>query len=149
MFEQAYETVRKSADATMQVQQEMFRKWMSLVPGVPSASPAFDPGKFQKKWLEVVTELTRKQRELMEAQFSVGLKYMEDAFRLAEAKSAEELREKAVELWKKTFDALRQVYESQARELQAAVAKLGEIITDGAAEAKGQKAEAGARKAER
>jgi hypothetical protein len=132
MFEQAIESLRKATEATFQVQQELFKKWVALWPAVPAPSPTF-PAASQKQWAEAVAELTKKRRESLEAQFSAGLKGIEEAFRLTEAKDPEELRAKTVELWQKAFDFQRQAFESQLQDFQAALAKWGELATKGAA----------------
>jgi hypothetical protein len=135
MFEPVFESLRKATDQTMQMQQEMFRKWATLWPPMPAAPPVWGEQmqKFQKKWAEMVEETLKKQREALEAQFSSGLKNMEAAFKLGEAKDVEELRAKTVELWQKTFECLRQAFEGQMRDFQAAVNKWAELATRGAA----------------
>jgi hypothetical protein len=132
MFEQVFENLRKASDSAITMQQEMFNKWVSLWPGLPAMSSALgEPMKLQKKWVEVVGDLVKKQRELLETQFNAGLKNIEEAFHLAEAQNPEELRAKTVLLWQKTFDCLRQTYETQARDFQAAVVKCAEAMTKG------------------
>ena len=133
MFEPVFESLRKATDATVKMQQELFHKWTALFPALPMVPAAFEPVKFQKRCLEVITELTTKQREALEAQFNAGVKTIEEAFRLCEAKDPGELRTRTVELWQKTFDSLRQVYDAQARDFQTAVVKWGELVTRGAA----------------
>jgi hypothetical protein len=133
MFEPVFESLRKATDATVQMQQELFNKWARLFPALPMVPAAYEPVKFQKRCLEVITELTNKQRESLEAQFNAGVRTVEEAFRLCEAKDPEELRAKTVELWQKTFDSLRQVYDAQAKDFQTAVVKWGELVTKGAA----------------
>jgi hypothetical protein len=133
MFEPVFESLRKATEATVQMQQELFNKWARLFPALPMVPAAYEPVKFQKRCLEVITELTTKQRESLEAQFDAGVKTIEEAFRLCEAKDPEELRAKTVELWQKTFDCLRQVYDAQAKDFQTAVVKWGELVTRGAA----------------
>ena len=133
MFEPVFESLKKATDATVKMQQELFHKWTALFPALPMVPAAYEPLKFQKRCLEVIAELTRKQRESLEAQFNTGVKAIEEAFRLCEAKDPGELRTRTVELWQKTFDSLRQVYDAQARDFQTAVAKWGELVTKGAA----------------
>ena len=133
MFEPVFESLRKATDATVKMQQELFSKWTTMFPGLPMVPAAYEPVKFQKRCVEVMTELTRKQRETLEAQFNNGVKTIEEAFRVFEAKDPEELRAKTVELWQKTFDSLRQVYDSQVKDFQAATAKWAELMTKGAA----------------
>jgi hypothetical protein len=135
MFDQVIENMRKATESTFQVQQEMFKKWVALWPGTP---PSTNGGgeqmlKFQKRWMEVVGEQVRKQRETLEAQFNAGLRNLEEAFRLAEAKDPDELRAKTLELWQKTFDCLRQGYEAQMRDFQTVVTKWTELMMKGAA----------------
>src|SRR5262249_14134568 len=89
--------------------------------------------KLQKKWKQTASELLKKQRAALEAQFSTRLEHLEEAFRMAEAKSPEEFRAKALELWSKTFDYLRQTAETQLREFQTAMEKWTEIVTKNAA----------------
>ena len=135
MFDQVFENLRKATEASIQVQQDLFKKWVGLWPGVPGV-PAVGAEPFikvQKKWAEFVGDAVKKQRETLEAHFSAGLRNIEDAFRLAEAKNPEELRAKTVELWQKSFECIRQLYDAQIRDFQAAVAKWTELVMKGAA----------------
>jgi hypothetical protein len=134
MFELVYENLRAATDASIRLQQEIFRKWAGLWPATPA------PGGngeqllgFHKRWAAFLAEQAAKARETLEAQFSAGLKNIEEAFRLAEAKGPEELHARTVELWQKSFDCLRKTYEAQVRDFQAAVAKWTELMTRGAA----------------
>ena len=133
MFEPVFESLRKATDATVKMQQELFNKWTAMFPALPMVPAAYEPLKFQKRCLEVIAELTQKQRESLEAQFNTGVKTIEEAFRLCEAKDPAELRVKTVELRQKAFDSLRQIYDAQARDFQTAVVKWGELVTKGAA----------------
>jgi len=132
MFELVFESMRKASESAVGLQQEMFRKWFGQWPTM--SPPVFgEPMKFPKKWVDLVGELIKKQQQSVQAQFSVGLRYIEEAFRLGEAKNPEELRAKTIELWQKMFDCLRQTYEAQARDFQTAMAKCTELLTKGAA----------------
>ena len=134
MFDQAFDSLRKATESSIALQQEMFRKWMGLWPGIPVSTFQFSElQKFQKKWVDVVGELAKKKNESLEAQFKAGLQNIEEAFRLAEVKDPEVLRAKTVELWQKTFDYLRQTSETQLRDFQYAVSKWAELMTKGVA----------------
>jgi hypothetical protein len=135
MFDQVFENLRQATDATIQMQQEMFKKWAGMWPGMPAVQPSWreQAQNFQKKWAEIVNELVKKQHETLESQFAAGLRNIEETFHLAEAKDLDELRTKTLELWQKSFEALRQVYEAQVRDFQAAVAKWTEMVTKGVA----------------
>jgi hypothetical protein len=114
------------------MQQEMFKKWAGMWAGMPKPSGGDEHViKAQNTWAEFMTEMARKQRETLEAQFSAGLKNIEEAFHLAEVKDPEVLRARTVELWQKSFDCVRQVYEAQMRDFQEAMAKWTELVTKG------------------
>jgi hypothetical protein len=134
MFEQVFETLQKMTAANIQLQQEMFKKWVGLWTGMPKPSGGDEQVlKAQKQWAEFMTEVARKQRETLEALSSAGLKSIEEAFRPPEVKDPEELRAKTVELWQRSFDSVRQVSEAQMRDYQAAMAKWTELVTKGGA----------------
>jgi len=134
MFDPVFDSLRKVSESVISTQQEMFKKWISFWPGVAAMEPGCgDVGKVQKKWGEVAGELLTKQSEAVAAQFNTGMKSIEEAFHLPEAKNAEELRAKTIELWRKTFDCLKGTYEAQTRDFQTAVAKWTELMTKGAA----------------
>lgn len=135
MFDQVFDSLRKATEQSVQLQQDMFKKWVSLWPALPSV-PASWTGQVQdvhKKWAEAASEVLRRQQETMQKQFETGLENIEKAFQLCEAKSGEELRAKTVELWQKCFYSLRQAFEAQMRDYQVAVGKLVELTTKNAA----------------
>jgi len=135
MFEQVIENLRTATATNIHMQQELFNKWVSLWPGVftPGANGSDQVKKVQKKWVDFTAEMVKKQRETLEAQFSAGLKNIEDGFSLAKAKDPEELRAKTVELWQNSIQCIRQMYESQLREFQGAVVKWTDLMTKDAA----------------
>jgi len=134
MFIQALESMGKVTGATVAMQQEIFKKWIGMFPGMPGGPsyPQANPeqfAQFQKKWAETANELFRRQREVFEAQFKSGMENIEVAFKVAEAKDPEEVRARTIELWRKCFDSLRQVSEAQLRETQAATEKFFAMFT--------------------
>jgi hypothetical protein len=135
MFEQVFENLRTATESSIQMQSELFKKWMATWPGVPvPPNGGCDPFmKSQKKWAEFVAEVVKKQREALETHFSAGLKNIEETFHLAEVKDPEELRAKTIELWQKSFECLRQLYEAQLRDFQTTVVKWTELVMKGAA----------------
>jgi hypothetical protein len=124
MFKTVVENFRQATEATVLLQQEMFKKWLSLWPAMPSAASWGEQAKdFQKKWAETVTDLVKRQAELTETQFKAGLANIEKAFKLAESKTPEDFRAKSLELWQQCFDNLRIVNEAQLRGFQAVMEK--------------------------
>jgi hypothetical protein len=135
MFDQIFDTMRKATEMNVQMQQEMFRRWSALWPGVPGAPGQPAPASwgeqlqgFSRKWAETVNELVKRQQETQQAQFAAGLKQIEQAFQLAEVKDVNALREKTMELWRTTFQLLQQASEAQVRDFQAALSKWAELI---------------------
>ena len=135
MVDQVLDSMRKTSEATLQTQQELFKKWAGLWPGFSTHQPdsAGQVLQFQERWAKAVGELVTMQCQLLEAQFSAGLKNIEAAFRMAEATDFDELRGKSVELWQRVFDSLQQAYEAQFRCFQAAATRLIDVMTKGAA----------------
>jgi hypothetical protein len=135
MFNQVWENFRRATEATVQMQQEMFKTWINLWPVEP-ATPTFWGEKvqqFQKKWAEVLAEMLKKQREVTAEHFKAGLENLEKAFQLAESKTPKDLRAQSIDLWKKCFDDMQQVYEAQLRGFQLATDKWAELATKSAA----------------
>jgi len=133
MFEQVFENMRAATESSIKLQQELLNRWVGVWSGVP-AVPGDAAEKFQqaqKKWLQFSTDLVKRQRETLEAQFRAGLKNIEEAFQLAQTEDAEELRAKTIEFWQKSIDCMRQAYEAQMRDFQAAAAKWTELILKG------------------
>jgi len=131
MFNQAFENFRRATEATLQMQQDMFKAWINLWPVSPT-SPTFlgeQAQHFQKKWAEVFGEMLKKQREVTGECFKAGLENLEQAFKVAESKSPEELRSQSIDLWKKCFADIQHVYEAQLRGFQFATEKWAELAT--------------------
>ena len=136
MYLPVLENMGKITAATVEMQQEMFKKWFSLWPGFPTA-PAFpmpwgdQTQSFQKKWIDAVGQVIRRQRETVEAQFKLGQQNIEKAFQLSEAKSPEEFRARTQEFWQKCIESMRQTSEAQIRDFQVAVEKWFELMAPG------------------
>ena len=84
---------------------------------------------FQKQWTDIVTALMTKHCEALDAQYRAGIRTIEDALRTTEAKSPEEFRRLTEELWRKSFEVLKQTIENQIRDFQIAVEKWSELMT--------------------
>jgi len=135
MFEQVFESLKKSTEMSLQFQQDAFKKWTSLWPGfAPTQTRAGEQAqKFQKKWAEFYEDALKRQRETLETQFKAGLKHIEEAFHIAESKDPVELRTKTIELWQKVFESMHKSYEGQMRDFQALVTRWTEMVTKEAA----------------
>ncbi len=137
MFDQVFENFRKASETTLQAQQDLFHQWMSQWPTFP-IDPLAAPGasavsdqvqSFRKQWTEVATTLMTKHCEALDAQYRSGIRTIEEALRTSEAKSPEEFRRLTEELWRKSFEVLKQTIENQIRDFQLAVEKWSELMT--------------------
>ncbi len=137
MFDQVFDSFRKASETTLQAQQDLFHQWMSQWPMFPlDSTPPASKGvvseqarSFHKQWTDTATALMIKHCEALDAQYRAGIHTIEDALRTAEAKSPEEFRKLTEELWRKSFDVLKQTIENQIRDFQIAVEKWSELMT--------------------
>lgn len=127
MFEQLLDDFRRATESTMRLQQQMLdywtRQWGQMpAPGSPAAqTPWSDQFQaFQKQWSASVLDLLKKHRETLDAQYDAGLRTIEDAFKLGEARDPDQLRRLTESLWRHSFDALKTVAEEQVKELETA-----------------------------
>ncbi len=146
MFDMILDNYRKAAESTMKAQQDMLRTWTMQFPqmfgaqafGLPAAGAASTmPGAAwleqmsdaQKKWAETVTDILEKHRATLDAQYRAGIKTIEDAFKVGEARDPQQFRRLTEELWRHSFDCLKTVAESQMRDVQSAIQKWFEIVS--------------------
>ena len=133
-FDQMFETFRKAAESTLEVQQNLLRQCTVAWPGawagqLPKVQPPWTEQfqQFCKEWTQATTELTRKNLEVCERQYKAGLEVLESAFRTGEAKDPAEQRQKITELWQKSFECLKELAETQMKSFQTAVEKWTEL----------------------
>jgi len=143
MFDQVLDNFRKASESTIQLQQEMFRQWTrhwAQATGVSKTATATfaDPGawaeqfrEFQKYWAKSVTDLLKKHKDTLDAQYESGVKTIEDAFRVADAKDPAQYRRLTEELWRHSFDCLKTVVEDQLREFQTMSETFSEAASKG------------------
>ena len=129
MFEEAFDNLRKVTDVAFWTQQEMLKKCIGLWPVVPFPAGLGVARKYRKESLEIIGELLKKQRESAEAQFSESLRTVEEIFHLSEVEDPEEFRTKVVDIWQKSYDSLRHLYEARVNDFLTAVAKEVELVT--------------------
>ncbi len=124
MYDLVFESLRKSTESAIQVQQEMFRTWGSFWGGGPAQVQSI-----QKKWADTFGDLLKKQKETLEAQYNGGLKIFEQALTVHTTKDLEELRAKLIGEWKKNLELQRQVAEAQMQALLTAEVAVVEDVS--------------------
>ena len=135
MFEQAFEGFRRASESSLQLQQELFRTWaQQWLSTPPNVGVSTEWGRtFQKRWTELTIELLNKHRESIETAYKSGIELAEHAFRVSDAKSSEDYRRIAEEMWRKLFETLKIQSENQLRDFL----KLAESSFDMAQKATG------------
>jgi hypothetical protein len=142
MLDQVFDNFRKASQSTLEMQQDLFKQWVnqwSATPPAPAtasapagagagAAPADQVHEFQKRWLESVTDLMNKHRESLDAQYKAGIRAIEEAFQLTEAKTPEAYRKISEDLWRQGFESVKNSADTQVRVFQAAVEKWFELI---------------------
>jgi len=131
MLDQVFDNFRKASESTFQIQQDLFKQWVSQWPTTPPATGAAfaeQAHTFQKRWLDTVTDMMNKHRESLDSQYKAGIRAIEDAFRVTEAKTPDDYRKIAEELWRKGFENVKSSAETQARDFQGAVEKWFELV---------------------
>jgi hypothetical protein len=141
MFDQILENYRLAAESTMQLQQTMLRGLSAQWPqafGItdPTAAWTDRAHAAQRKWADTVTEMLTTHRETLDAQYRAGIRLIEDAFRVGEAKDPAQFRRLTEELWRQCFESLKTVTETQLCDIQAALQKVTEAVAQGAATVK-------------
>src|SRR4051812_15913936 len=110
MFHPMLDQFRQAIESATQFQQDLVRSWsQSLFQGAVIPSPAgADVGAgwidrvrtVQKEYSATVTDLLNRHRELLDTQYRAGIRTIEDAFRVGEAKDPEQFRKLTEELWR-------------------------------------------------
>jgi hypothetical protein len=143
MFDQILENYRKATEASLQFQQMMLRSWGQQWPssfGVPfpmnGGSVPEQFHKVQKQVAETITDMLNKHRETLDAQYRAGIRSIEEAFRVGEAKDPEQFRKLTEELWRHSYECLKSLAESQMRDMQALMQKWFDLASKGASAAK-------------
>jgi broad specificity phosphatase PhoE len=125
VFELAFENLRKTAESSIEMQQELFRQWGAQWPGLPQPQTAWveRAQKFQKEWSKTVKELLSKHREVVDEQFEAAIESLEEAFRVAQSSDPQEYAKRCEALCKKSLVVLRETGEQQVKETQEALNK--------------------------
>jgi hypothetical protein len=125
VFEEAFENLRKTAESSFEMQQELFRQWGAKWPALPQPQNAWveQVQKFQKEWSKTVKELLSKHREVLDEKYDLAIESLEEAFRVAESSDPQEYAKRCGALCKKTLEVLREVGEKQIKETQEAINK--------------------------
>lgn len=130
-YEDAFDNLRKVADANLKLQQEMMQQWTNLWPGVSTKQDIWPEQlrQMQKQWTQTMSDLVRQHRDAVDRQYEAALESLDDVSHLADAKDAAELRDKSQELCRKSFECFRELSEAQINSFQESMKKWGDLMT--------------------
>jgi hypothetical protein len=131
MFDQVFETYRKSSESWLQIQQDMFRnvmqQWMATSPATTGAATDWNRN-FQKRFLDLAVEILNRQRQSLDATYKSAIEILEQSSKVSEAKTSEEYRRNVEDLWRRWFESIKTQSESQFRDVQNWAGKSLEIV---------------------
>ncbi|MFO0907997.1 MAG: hypothetical protein U0794_06500 [Isosphaeraceae bacterium] len=142
MFEPMLDTIRKTTESNLRLQQQMMKPWWNVASTaeakVPSGDVLIDQMRqFQKQLAVTMTEMFQRHRETVDAQYGLGIQVLEEAFRVSETRDPAEFLRRAEELCKHGFDCVKAVADDQAKGFQAATESWLGVINKGAKVAAG------------
>jgi hypothetical protein len=123
VFDQVFDHLRKTAEANIEMQQELFRQWGANWPGFPQPQSAWleRAQKFQKEWAKTAKELLGKHRESLDEQYRLATDAIEEGFRFGQASDPQEYAKRCETFCRKSLAALREAGEVQVKETQEAL----------------------------
>lgn len=130
VFEEVFQNVRKAAEASLKMQQEMLSHWSSVWPGLPKPQSAWldQFQKFRKELTSTISETARKHREVLDRQYQAALESLDAALNVTDATDAEEFRRRSEQFCRKAIDCVRESSEAQIREFQEAMTKWTDLM---------------------
>jgi hypothetical protein len=131
VYEQVFDNMRKASEANLKMQQDVFRQWTTMWPGLPSPQSMWldKMRDFQRQWGNTMSDLARQHRDTFDRQYQAALESLEEALRVSESSNPEEFRKRTEQLCRKTLDCMREASEAQMKEFQAAMGKWSELVT--------------------
>ena len=131
MSDQMFDTFRKASESWLKMQQDLFQtaapsSFFGASPGA-GAAPEWARNA-QKKCIDLATEILERQRESVDALFKSSINLLQQTSQISEAKSSEDYRRAAEDLWRKWFESVKSQSETQFRDVQTFAGKSLEIV---------------------
>ncbi len=131
MSDQMFDTFRKASESWLKMQQDLFQTAAPSPLFGASAGPGAAPEwarNAQKKCIDLATEILERQRESVDALFKSSINLLQQTSQISEAKSSEDYRRAAEDLWRKWFESVKSQSETQFRDVQTLAGKSLEIV---------------------
>jgi hypothetical protein len=128
--DQMFESFRKSATSSWQLQQEVLKQWAQQWPSFGTPDSSADWAKqFQKRWTEFSSEYLTRSRESLETMYKMVVQFLDLTSKVSESKSPDEYRAGLEEARTKMFEAFKNQSEANLRDFQKTAEKWFEVIS--------------------
>ena len=129
LFEESFDKMRKASETALQMQQELYGSWAKNWPTLATPKDEWSQRReqFKKEWSGMVVDLMKKQRSLLDEQYQSSSESLEEAFRVAESETPEQLREGCESLCRKALDLMQSTAEKQIKQVQDAMTQWVEV----------------------
>ena len=87
----------------------------------------------QRKCAEAVADMLKRHQETLDEEYRAGIRAIDDAFRVAEARNPEQFQRLSEELWRRNCEVLKTAVASQMHDVQSVMQKWYEAARLGAA----------------
>ena len=87
----------------------------------------------QRKCAEAVADMLKRHQETLDEEYRAGIRAIDDAFRVGEAKNPEQFQRLSEELWRRNCEILKTAVASQMHDVQSVMQKWYEAACLGAA----------------
>ena len=87
----------------------------------------------QRKCAEAVADMLKRHQETLDEEYRAGIRAIDDAFRVGEAKNPEQFQRLSEELWRRNCEVLKTAVASQMHDVQSVMQKWYEAACLGAA----------------
>jgi hypothetical protein len=128
MLDQVMESFRKASESSLQMQQDIFKRWSQQWFASPTGNGVGGEmgGSLQRRSVDLAIEALNKHRESLEGTYRSSIQVLEQAFRVSEARSPDDARRMVEELWRNVMAIMKEQSESQFREMMRWTEKLFE-----------------------
>ena len=87
----------------------------------------------QRKCAEAVADMLKRHQETLDEEYRAGIRAIDDAFRVGEAKDPAQFQRLSEELWRRNCEVLKTAVASQMHDVQSVMQKWYEAVCLGAA----------------
>lgn len=130
VFEEVFQNLRKVTEANLKMQKELFSQWSSMWPGVPTPQTAWldKMRQFRTQWMKTISGLAHQHQEVVDRNYKAAVESLDAALAVNEADSPEEFRRRTEQFCRKALDCMREMSESQVKEMQETVTKMTDLV---------------------